>query len=284
MPERNVTRAATRIRRSQPAVSNALLRLRQTFGDPLFVRGRLGVSPTQRALQLAVPITDALSRLRDGLRAPEAFDPTTAKKTFVLAASDHAQLLVVPALAKRLARWPGLKFRVVPLPGEFPQRELERGEFDLVLGVFDVAPGDRAPTGLKRQVLVDEKMVAIARRGHPGLKRSLAAAIALPQINVSPRGGTTGRYERARGRPTRNIVFYVPHYLVMPWVLESTELIAVMPERVATLFAASFALEIKRFEMPTPRLKVQQLWHPGAHGQPANQWLRAQVFAAAKER
>lgn len=282
MVERNVTRAATRLKRTQPAVSNALLRLRRRWSDPLFVRHARGVTPTARALQLAPFVRDALGRLREGLKPSEPFEPKTARHTFVIAASDHAQLLVLPSLSLRLATWPGVTLRVVPLASEFPALALERGELDLVLGVFDVAPGDRAPSGLKRQVLVDERMLAVARRGHPGLKRPLAQAMQLPQLNVSPRGGTRSRFDRRGSRPTRNIVLFVPHYLAAPWVLEKTDLLAVMPESIARRFARSFALEVAPLPGAPPKLKVQQLWHPSVHDQPAHQWLRAQLYDVAR--
>ncbi len=280
MVERNVTRAAARLRRSQPALSNALTRLRARFSDPLFIRHARGVTPTARALALAEPVAAALRGLRAGLAPAAAFDPATARHTFVLAASDHAQLLIVPALAKRLAKWPGLGFRVVPLPLEFPTSALERQELDAVLGVFDVAPGDRAPAGLKRLVLADERMCAVARRGHPALRRPLTQALHLPQLNVSPRGGTVSRFERGDRGPRRNIVLFVPHYAAAPWVLEQTDLLAVLPERVARRFAASFALEVAPLPPGTPRLKVQLLWHPSVHDPPAHQWLRAELKAA----
>lgn len=277
MVERNVTRAATRLRRSQPAISNALTRLRARWRDPLFVRHARGVTPTPRAVALQPAVSEALRRLREGLVPPEPFDPRTTKRTFVIAASDHAQLLVVPELARRLREWPSVVLRVVPLPLQFPGVEIERGELDLVLGVFDVAPGDRAPVGLKRQLLADERMVAIGRKGNPALKKPLEVAARLPQLNVSPRGGTVSR---ARG-PERNIVLFVPHYLTAPWVLAETDLIAVIPESLARRFAQRFALQVVPLPPATPRLKVVQLWHPSVHEQPANQWLRAEVQRAA---
>lgn len=277
MVERNVTRAAVRLKRSQPAISNALHRLRQRWGDPLFVRHARGVTPTPRAAALAPAVTEALRGLRDGLVAPEPFDPKTARRTFTLAASDHAQLLVLPGLAKRLAGWPGLTLRVVPLPREFPTQALERGELDLVLGVFGVALGDQAPTGLKRQVLARERLVVVARKRHPALSKPLELAARLPQLNVSPRGGTVSRTRE----PKRNIVLFVPHYLTAPWLLESTDLLAAMPESLARRFAEKFALQLAPLPPQTPRLTVVQLWHPSAHAQPASQWLRSEVHRAA---
>lgn len=279
--EQNVGRAAARLKLSQPATSNALARLREAIGDPLFVRGRQGMVPTPRALALRGPLTLALRQLQEALVPPQAFVPETARHTFVLAASDHAQLIVLPQLAARLESYPGLRLRVVPLPRDFPTTELEAGELDLVLGVFDLAPGDRAPRGLQRQVLVRERYMLVGRARHPALRRPQRFNLSLPQLHVSPRGGTEGGFER-KAKLRRNVVLFMPHYLVAPWVLASTDIIAALPERVARRFAEAFPLTLVPVEIPHEPLRVQQLWHPHRQQDPAHRWLREQVLAAAR--
>ena len=279
--EQSVGRAAARLRLSQPATSNALARLRAALGDPLFVRGRQGMVPTPRALALRGPLTLALRQLQEALVPPEAFVPERASRTFVLAASDHAQLLVLPQLAAQLAHYPGLTLRVVPLPRDFPTPELEAGELDLVLGVFDLSPGDQAPRGLRRQVLVREHFVLVGRAGHPALRKPERLDLSLPQLHVSPRGGTEGRFER-KTKLRRNVVLFTPHYLVAPWVLAGTGLIAALPERVALRFAEAFPLTVVPVPLPHEPLRVQQLWHPHRQEDPAHRWLREQVLAAAR--
>lgn len=276
--EGSVSRAAARLKLSQPATSNALGRLRHHLGDPLFVRSREGMVPTARALKLRGPLTEALRTLQAALVAPEPFDPRTARRTFVLAASDHAQLLVLPGLMARLAHCPGLRLRVVPLGRDFPTPQLEAGALDLVLGVFDLAPGDRVPKGLRRQRLVTERFVLVGRRGHPGLRRPLD--LSRPQLHVAPRGGTESTADR-RLKLKRNVVLYTPHYLVAPWVLASTDVLAALPERVAQAFAEAFPLTVVPLEVPHPPLQVVQVWHPVRHEEPAHRWLRALVLAAA---
>lgn len=278
--EQHVGRAAARLRLSQPATSNALARLRAAMGDQLFVRGRMGMVPTARALELKGPISLALRQVQEALAPPAPFSPVTARMTFVIAASDHAQLIVLPQLMARFVQHPGLKLRVVPLGRDFPSAELETGELDLVVGVFDLAPGDRAPRGLKRQVLVKEKFVMVGRRQHPALKYPENFDFSLPQLHVSPRGGTEGKADR-KSRLRRNVVLFMPHYLVAPWVLAGSDLLAAMPERVARRFAEAFPLELAPVLVPHEALRVQQLWHPQRHEQPAHRWLRQAVLAAA---
>ena len=279
--EASVGRAAARLRLSQPAVSNALSRLRMAFGDPLFVRSREGMLPTERARSLRGPVTGALRQLDHAFATPGGFDPLTAHRAFVIAASDHAQLLVLPKLSAVLVRCPGLKLSVLNPPRDFPLRELESGAIDLTLGAFDLAPGDRVPRGLKRQLLVEERYVVVARKGHPALKEPLERLLTRPQLHVAPRGGTEGTFER-NTRTRRNVVLFTPHYLATPWMLATTDLLAAMPERVGQLFAQQFALALRPIPLPTARIKVQQVWHPVRQDDPAHRWLREQVRLAAK--
>ncbi len=279
LAERSVSRAALRVGLSQPATSNALARLRQALGDPLLVRAQGEMTPTARALALKAPLAAALAQLRDALAPPLPFDPATAQRTFVLAASDHAQLLILPALAQALASWPGVTLRGVALPRDFPLAELESGDVDLVLGAFDVAQGDRAPRGLKRQLLVEERYVGVARKDHPILRGPASAqhALTLPQLHVAPRG-TEGRGPKL----PRNVVLFAPHYLAAPWVLASTDLVAALPERVAARFAQAFPLRTVPLGFTTPPLRLHQLWHPRRQDDAAHRWLRAEVHSAAR--
>ncbi|MFT3712030.1 MAG: LysR family transcriptional regulator [Archangium sp.] len=279
--EGSVSRAATRLKLSQPATSNALARLREALKDPLLVRTRDGMVPTPRALALHGTVAATLKQFSEALQPPRPFDPSTDRRTFVITASDHAQLIVLPELMKRLARFPGLRLRVLAPPRDFPLRELETGEVDLVLGIFGLAPGDAPPQGLKRQVLAREKFVVVARRKHPAFRGPRAKLdLTMPQLHVSPRGGTEGRFER-KTKLRRNIVAFLPHYLVAPWVLASSDVIAALPERVAARFVEHFPLELHPSPIPHDALDVVQLWHPLRQADGAHQWLREQVAQSA---
>lgn len=280
LSEQSVSRAAAKLRLSQPATSSALNRLRESLKDPLLVRTRDGMVPTPRALALRGPIAASLRQLQEALVEPTAFDPSTARHTFVIAASDHAQLLILPNLMKRFAKFDGLKLRVVPLPRDFPLGELESGELDLVAGVFDLAPGDRAPRGLKRQVLANERYVVVGRKKHPAFKKGARFELSTPQLHVSPRGGTEGRFER-KTKVRRNVVLFTPHYLVAPWVLVNTDMLAALPESVAARFAEQFPLDVRPAPVSHDALVVQQLWHPLRQDDSAHRWLRDAVHSAA---
>lgn len=279
--EHSVSRAATRLRLSQPATSNALNRLREAFKDPLFVRSREGMLPTARAQALREPLSQTLRQLQDALTEPPAFDPSTARHTFVIAASDHAQLLILPALSKRLREFPRLKLRVIAPPRDFPTAELERADLDLMVGAFDLAPGDQSPRGFKRQRLVAERFVVVGRKGHPALKPPFSLNLEMPQLHVAPRGGTEGGFDR-RARLKRNVVLFMPHYLSVPYVLVGSDLLAALPERLARHFAQHFELTVVPLPLHVDPLVLHQLWHPRRHRDPAHQWLRTEVLAAAQ--
>lgn len=279
LAERHVGRAAARLKLSQPATSNALSRLRVALKDPLFVRSRAGMVPTPRALALRNPLLETLTQLRQTLGTPPTFNPLTERRTFVLAASDHAQLLVLPKLMQNLAACPGLRLQILPLPRDFPADQLEAGEVDLVLGAFDLAPGDRAPRGLQRQLLVSEKFVLVGRRNHPALQRKGKVDFSVPQLLIAPRGGIDLLERKTKQK--RNVVISTPHYLVAPWVLASTDLVAAVPERIAHRFAEAFPLAVLPLPVEHSPLRIQQFWHPLRHHEPAHRWLRGELLRSA---
>jgi DNA-binding transcriptional LysR family regulator len=161
LAERNVTRAAERLNLTQPAVSGMLARLRDSFDDPLFVRGQRGIIPTPRALQLAEPLRRMLGEAA-AMLTPPMFDPAHARLTLSLAATDYAQqVMVVPFLARLRAMAPGVR---VAVRGEDMARmsRFEDGDLDLAL----MTP-DSAPQGLHARHLFDETYVVAMRDGHP---------------------------------------------------------------------------------------------------------------------
>src|SRR5688572_9306507 len=163
LAERNVTRAAARLGLSQPAVSNALSRLRTAFGDPLLVRTPQGMAPTPQAVGLEAPLRDALVRVRSAVTGGTEFDPATAQRTFVLAATDYVQFVLLGELVRRVQTIaPGISLKVVPMTHGSPWNELEAGAVDITLS--------GAPTRqsrLHRRALFRDRVVCILRTEHP---------------------------------------------------------------------------------------------------------------------
>ena len=173
MAERSLTRAARNLSLSQPAVSNALRRLRETLGDDLVVRSGQGMAPTARALVLWPIVRDALRQLQASL-APGGFEPATANTTFVLAMADATAAELMPGLVDTLERQaPGVSLRVVPLSTRDPRRLLDEEAVDLAIGHFPSVLADlvvRAQSGdgvaFAHQRLYDGQYVCVMRKGN----------------------------------------------------------------------------------------------------------------------
>jgi DNA-binding transcriptional LysR family regulator len=280
LAERNVTRAARRLNLSQPALSAQLARLRDLFGDPLLIPVQRGMLPTPRALELQEPLRRVLDDVRGVLVAGSRFDPAAARTTFRIAASDYTQQAILLPLSVDLARdAPGLSFafRTIDAPNLVAQ--MEEGAVDLALMVPETAP-----ERLRMRGLFDERYVAIVRRDHPavGATLDLDTFCALDHVIVSPRGGgfvgPADAALAAHGR-SRRVAMSVPGFLIVPEIVARSDMIALVPERVARDVAPRFRV----FEppVPVPGFSIAMVWHDRTTDHPAQQWLRARLVAGA---
>jgi DNA-binding transcriptional LysR family regulator len=279
MRERHVSRAAEAMNLGQSSMSEALARLRTLFADPLLVRGRDGMAPTPRALELRESVRGLLERAQSLLESAQEFEPREAAQTLRLIASDYTQFMLIPRLLAELAaRAPRMAIEVVPIGVRQIEAGLESGDADLAVGlVLD------PPAGLRRKLLFHERSVCIARKGHPALKKRLGAAdfAALPHIHVAPSGL---RYFSAaldealeKQGVTRRVVLISPHFLLAALVVASTDAVVFLPSRVARRLEAM--LPVKVFEPPLelPNYEIAMLWHERTHANRAQAWLRQLV-------
>jgi len=278
LTERHVSRAGKRLGLSQPAVSNALRQLRERLGDPLLVRTAHGMIPTARAQALMGPLRSALGLLENALGDANAFDPGRAENTFVLAATDFVELVLLPRLLGRLAREaPRVQLQLRPWPYHRAPPTLESGETDLWLGFYpDVPPNHRD------QKLFHDEFVCIVRKHHPavGKRLTLKTYLRLHHILVSAEPGSAGVADialAARGL-SRHVGLRMSHFLMVPPVVASTDYIAAVSRRVAETFARLYPLRLLPPPLPLPRGTVGQMWHARTHASPAHAWLR-QVIA-----
>ena len=280
--ERNVSRAAVRLGLSQPAVSNALARLRATLGDPLLVRSPRGMTPTPRALTLEEPLREALWRLRAVVHEPVEFDPLTAQITFVVAATDYVQHVLLPSLAARLAdQAPRVRLRLLPIFGAPPWQELSEGIVDLVL-----TGAQNAPKGLFGRVLFRDHIVCVVRHGHPVIKRGLGLADYLAQTHIETAHiGAQGLTDEVLGRRglTRNIALNLPHYLVAPFLVPTTNHVFTLAERIAAPMAALLNLVVLPLPFEMPTVIVRAHWHRRVHREDAHVWLRKLIAEVAAD-
>jgi DNA-binding transcriptional LysR family regulator len=274
LTERSVTHAGRRIGLSQPAMSAALARLRTLFSDPLFVRTRAGMVPTQRALAIASPLQDVLSKVRAVL-ATQAFDPAVARAAFQLVTGDYGELVVLPALLAALAkRAPRATLRVKPITDPKAQlAQLGEGAIDVM-----IAPFLRAGSGVEVADLFSEDFVCVLRRSHPALpsRLTLKSLARLRHLLVSPEGEGIALVDHVLSKAglSREIALRIPDFLVAPALVASSDLVATLPRRVVARSAMSDRLTT--FEPPFKPWKFTMVaaWHARRLQEPAVRWFR----------
>lgn len=279
MRERSVSRAAERMGLSQSAMSEVLARLRDRFDDPLLVRGREGMQPTPRALELAPRVRDIVVRLRELVAGRESFDPAQCAMRLKLAASDYTQFLMLPRLTEILAeRAPDVAVDVLPINILRVGEALDLGEIDLAVAYY-VDP----PPTLKRRPLFREHYVGVARHGHPALGSRIdtAAYAALRHVSVAPSGltffsGALDSLLAAQGMK-RKVAVTSPHFLLAANLVAHSDLVLALPSRAARRLAAQLPLTLFDIPFDLPEIDIAMYWHERTHTSSAHQWLRDQV-------
>ena len=281
--ERNVTAAAERLDLSQPAMSNALARLRRLMGDTLFVRTSEGMFPTPRAQELAGPVRQALANIQSAIQQERAFVPARAQRTFTIAATDYAEFVLLPKLMEHLASVaPHIDLDVVSVGAEIPKTELESGRVDLALGRFR-----EIPRGIQAARLFEERFVCVVRVPHPVVRQhlSLKQFTTLSHVLVSARGAGPGVVDEALVQHglQRRVALWVPHFLVIPIVVAQSDLIATLSERVARFFAPFLSLRVLTPPVQLSSYPVVQVWHERVQQDPAHHWLRELLLSISKQ-
>jgi DNA-binding transcriptional LysR family regulator len=274
--ERSVTAAAARLGLTQPAVSNALARLRAQFGDPLFVRTAGGMDATPFARELAEPVRQALALLESALAHGPGFDPATSTRAFRFYMSDVGQVEFLPPLVERTQRAaPGVRLEAVGLEVDDIAAALAAGALDLAVGFL---PGLGAP--VLREALFRDPYACLMRADHPAAEGSLTRKKFLEAAHavVSYRGGhrvIEEALERAGVAP--RIALRVPHFTVMPMVLERSDLLLTLPTRVARVYERRGNLVSRPVPIPIPSAEVAVHWHERFEADSGNRWLRALI-------
>src|ERR1700720_2635381 len=280
--ERNVTRAAARLFLSQPAVSRALQRLRDTFHDDLLIRTANGYEPTPKGQRLLQDLATMLPRL-DRLMAGGDFDPSTEDATFRIAATDHAAHLLVPQLCNSVLSEPTkVDFSFVPLhAGQY--EALEKGRLDLVLN----AEHDTSTFHLSKEVIFEVDFVCVVSR-----KSKFARAITLKQylaaehvaVDIVGGAGTYPERHLAAIGEKRHCPLVVAQHTVAMRVAAVTEMIATVPRRMAVLEASNNkATKILEAPAALGSFKYVMIWHPRMQTAAATVWLRSIIRELGKQ-
>ncbi len=293
MIERNVTRAAAQLAMSQPAVSNALRRLRETVGEDLFIPGRTGVTPTPHAMSLWPAVRDALAGLRDVFE-PQGFDPCTDEHVFTLLMADAtASVLVPPLLAALEQQHSRIELRVEPLTSRDPRQPLERGSADVAVGFFPDVERLLAASGTMGDFLFDSlyqcEYVCALRRGHPlagkpalSLDDYCAAAHARVNFTGRPHGFVDEALTRL-GR-SRRVVLTVNHFATAARAVQQTDLLSVFPRSYVAVSGVENDVVIRMPPFELPRIEVGLLWHRRRERDIAHRWLRRMIASLTPPR
>lgn len=281
--DRSVTSAAKHLGLTQPAVSNALARLRAQLEDALFVRTPSGMDATPFARELAQPVRQALALLESALAHGPGFDPGASTRTFRFYMSDLGQVEFLPPLVERARRVaPGVRLEAVALEVDGISDALAAGAIDLAVGFL---PGIGAP--VRRQPLFRDRYVCLMRAGHPAAGARLTKKAFLESFHalVSYKGGHRVIEETLeRAGLARKIALRVPHFTVVPMVLERTDLILTLPSRVARVYQQRGNFKALAPPVPIAPADVAVHWHARFERDPGNCWLREIIMELFLER
>jgi DNA-binding transcriptional LysR family regulator len=262
---------------TQSAISQSLKRLRDIFGDELFLRRPHGMEPTATALALEAPVAAAVDALRGALGAARSFDPATASGIVRVAALDAEQAVLIPPLAARLRLLaPGLTLSVLPLGRGAAMEALSEGKADLVLGyVWDL------PEAISCEPLYDESFLVAGRpEALPEAPHiSLDAYCAADHVLISPGGDLRGVVDEqlAAVDRGRRVVLGLPAFLPALAAVAASGTLVTLPARVARAFAPGFGLATAEPPIPVRSFPVSVFWHRRNDTDPRTTWIRQQI-------
>ncbi|PTQ73911.1 LysR family transcriptional regulator [Pseudomonas sp. GV071] len=277
--EANLTRAGQIVGITQPAVSNALARLRETFNDPLFVRTAQGMVPTPMAQNIIGPVRNALSLLRVSVQESRTFNPLQANKTYRISMTDLTEEIILPPLFQRLRRQaPAVQIESFLSKRRETTKELAAGRLDFAVD----APLNTDPQ-VRHVKLLSDRYVCAIRKGHPLAKEklSLDEYMSLTHIHISSRRSGLGYVDLTLGKMgiQRKIALRSQHYLMASMVMQKTDMAMTVPER----FARSHDLHYVGVPVEVPAVETHLYWHESTDQDPANRWMREQMIELAQQ-
>jgi DNA-binding transcriptional LysR family regulator len=278
---RSVTRAAERMHLSQAAMSSALGRLRDYFGDEILVVAGKRMYPTAFSQNLVPEVRDCLRRLDTLVRTSPGFDPLTSQRTFRLVASDYITAVILAPLMTRLAQIaPSLRLDVL-LPSDLVLKQIEDGDIDLL-----ITPEDYVSPDLPSELLFEERHVIVGWRGNPMLNAPISEEqfFSCGHVSVSIGNQHTTAFAdkslESLGK-RRRVDVVVPSFTTVPWLLENTNRLALMHERLAKAMAARFPIAFVPLPFAMPLLREMVQYHFARAKDEGLIWLRQQLQAVS---
>ena len=282
MEERSVTRAASRLGITQPALSNSLNRLRDMLRDPLFIRERYGIKPTQLAEEIAPTIEAALAQLDEVVVHQQDFEPAAAERQFLISPNSYVELVLMPALVARLREQaPGIKLRMIPFGNDLAETGVISGTTAMVLGrVVD------PPDNLVVQHLMDDGLACVVRRDHPDVGKNISREQyeRLKHINVLPSGRIRAGLFQALGKQNlkRDVAISVTHFLAVPEMIAVTDYCATLPMLICRGLERDPRLKVLPSPVDLGTFPVELAWHVRYRHDPAHRWLRTTISDTAR--
>jgi DNA-binding transcriptional LysR family regulator len=277
---RNVSRAAELLDLTQPAASQGLSRLRTLLHDPLFMRTAGGVQPTPRAQRLAEPVRQALATIEQALGESAAFDPAQAVRTFRIHMSDIGESRFLPPLMAALReRAPGVRLETLPLPREQLMEALDAGRVDFAFGFLPMVKDSQ------RVRLLDDRYVVLLREGHPFTRKRRSGAALLKALRelefVAVRSHVDTLRIVQQMQLEDRLRLVTEHFMVLPSIVNATDLAAIMPLNIARGFEGGCAVLEPAF--PQREFAVSLHWSRRFEADPGNRWLRGLIEELFKE-
>lgn len=278
LTERKVSKVAENLGLGQPAVSNALARLRKLFGDELFLRTSTGMQPTPFADQLAESIGYALGMIHGAINARTSFDPASSKRSFSIGMTDIGEIYFLPLLMEKIQKVaPSVTISTVRNTATNLKDAMEAGHIDLAIGLLP-----QLKAGFFQRRLFMQQYVCMFRKGHPLDRKKILPSdfFAADHVAIVSAGTGHGKVDEIldSSSPQRKVKLTVPHFVAVGHILQSTDLVATVPERFAERMAKPFNLKYVDHPVKLPQIAINLFWHAKYHKDPANQWLRGLIF------
>ncbi len=274
--ERSVSRTALKLNQSQPAVSLALKRLRQILGDPLLVREKSGMVPTERALTLLSHAKGALAEIDRMTFSPESFDPQTSRYEFRVGAPDYLAPIFMAGVVERIRKEaPQVRLSLQSLGPSFDfERSLAEGDLDVVIGNWP-----EPPHRMHLSMLLEDEVVCLVAANHPLARKGMtaedyqrAAHIVPMPYSISQRGVVDTMLATHRINRDERVV--VQSFTTAPYLLLGSDLVFTTTRHFARFYADLLPLAILPSPIPFPDMRFYLLWHERNHLTPAHRWIR----------
>jgi DNA-binding transcriptional LysR family regulator len=288
LEEGSATRAAARLHVTRPAVSNAIARLRRVLNDPLVVRTARGLVPTPRAKRIAPLVTSALDQLRAVVDDAATFDPRTSTRRFSIACSDNEQIAILPAVIEAFGRQlPLASLRIMNVDQILANDAFATGDVDVLIGTLPFVPAS-----LRAQVLFTDRIVCIARKGHPAVRRGRIERERLwelPHVDVAllasrPTfgGQLREKIQASQGR-TRRVALTVPNFVSAALSVSRTDWLAGVPSTLAAALSALLPLQIIELPFEVPPIPTHLVWHARSDTDPGAVLMRDLITTSARK-